>query len=292
MRKKIIAFVTCCVLFTTSTFTVFADEVDDRIAEIENEISILQEELNALKSQKLEASGGFVDVSDYPALFTDATNYVGQKIKIAGEISGAMENDEKYTYFQFLYPLNGDSKSVVVKTQAECPQFSDGDYVQVIGTVIGTSTGENMFGGEVSILVVEAELVERSDYASANSPALKTLDINLEIEQYGYIIQLEKIEFAADETRAYVTVLNNGGSSFSLSDYSTKIVQGNTQYEYEYNYEADYPEIQSDLMPGTQSSGIITFPPMDPNVGFDVYFEGYSDNWDEDLNMYQFIINK
>ena len=54
--------------------------------------------------------------------------------------------------------------------------------------------------------------------------------------------------------------------------------------------DANYPEVQTDLLPGITTSGIICFPAIDMNSNFDIYFEGHSDNWNEEINTYQFII--
>jgi len=44
---------------------------------------------------------------------------------------------------------------------------------------------------------------------------------------------------------------------------------------------ADYPEISSDLLDGARTSGVIVFPPTDPEaVSTKLTIEGYSDNSD------------
>ncbi|MBO8157855.1 MAG: hypothetical protein H0Z32_15635 [Bacillaceae bacterium] len=59
--------------------------------------------------------------------------------------------------------------------------------------------------------------------------------------------------------------------------------------EEQYNYEAEYPEVQSDILPGVSSEGIITFPPLPEDASkFQLYFEGSSDNWELDFQPFVF----
>lgn len=268
-----------------------ASDTNTRIAEIEQQISDLQNELAALKKEKSDtADGDYISESEYINLFADADSFSGKDIKIAGQMLNSMEQDDEYKYFQMIYDLNGSRESIIVRCDLNTPTYVNDDYIMVIGKVIGSASGTNLFGGSVSSIGIDATYTEKTDYASAVDPALKTLDLNLQIDQYGYVVILEKVEFSSKETRAYVTVTNNGGSAFSLSRYSAKIVQGASQYESDYNYDANYPEVQTDLLPGITTSGIICFPAIDMNSNFDIYFEGHSDNWNEEINTYQFII--
>ena len=55
------------------------------------------------------------------------------------------------------------------------------------------------------------------------------------------------------------------------------------------NYEAEYPEISSDLKAGATTSGIICFPAIDEK-DFSLSFSAYSDNFNETLNDFEFNI--
>jgi hypothetical protein len=72
-----------------------------------------------------------------------------------------------------------------------------------------------------------------------------------------------------------------------------KLLQDKQQYEEQGNWEAEYPEIQTDLLPGTTTSGIICFPIISQTEDFTLYIDGSSDNWDEEIEQYVFnIIDK
>lgn len=289
--RKLLGVVVILMLCLSVAVPVSADDISARIAEIEAQIEELQAELKELKEQKRIANGDtYIDSAEYATLFTDASEYVGKDIKIAGKMNGTMEQDSNGKYFQMFHNLNGDSKSVLVMCDASTQDFVSGDYVLVTGEVLGTTSVENLFGGEVMSLAIKAESAEKTDYATAERPAIKALEPNLQIDQYGYVISLNKIEFAKEETRLYVTVTNNGSSKVYFSGYSTKIVQGNSQYELQYNYESNYPEVQSEILSGIESSGILAFPRIDMDTDMKIYFEAYSDDYYEELEPYVFNI--
>lgn len=290
MKKKIVVCILSAFMALSPT-SVFGASLDEQISTIETQIQELQTQLSELKKQKAAESGAeYIPTSEYQALFTDASGYEGKDIQIAGKMFRSMEQDDEYKYFQMFYNLNGEDKNIIVACPLSSPDFVENDYVLVTGKVNGTVLGQNAFGGDVRALSITAEIAEKTDYANAVNPSIKTVEVNLPLDQYGYVITINKVEFAESETRLYVTMTNNGLSTFYCYSSSAKIVQGNTQYETQYNYDADYQEPQSDLLPGTETSGIITFPPLDPNSSISVYFDGSSDNYDENLNTYQFDI--
>ncbi len=105
----------------------------------------------------------------------------------------------------------------------------------------------------------------------------------------GTALTVDKVEFAKTETRVYVTVNNGGKDNFHVYSFNTKIIQENNQYEEEPNYDADYPEITSDLLPGAQSTGVIVFEPL-KQTDFKLYIEGYSDDYSVDFEDFVFDI--
>ncbi|MFR8410517.1 MAG: hypothetical protein ACLVB4_03695 [Butyricicoccus sp.] len=80
---------------------------------------------------------------------------------------------------------------------------------------------------------------------------------------------------------------NNGAAAFSIYDSSAKIVQNGKQFEREYSSYADYPELQSDLMVGASTTGIITFRYW-KRADFDITLTGSSDDWDESIAPFTF----
>lgn len=125
-------------------------------------------------------------------------------------------------------------------------------------------------------------------YQEACAPTLYTATVQTAAQtQCGYTVSVDSVELAEKETRVAVTVTNNGAAAFSIYDSSAKIVQNGKQFEREYNSYADYPELQSDLMVGASTTGIITFPVLE-KADFDITLTGSSDDWDESIAPFTF----
>ena len=116
-----------------------------------------------------------------------------------------------------------------------------------------------------------------------------TIDVNETQTQYGYSVTLQKIELAEKETRVYLKVDNQGADTFNVYSFNAKITQAGKQFEEQYNWNTEYPKIQSNLLIGNSTEGIITFPNLNDSV-FTVIIDASSDNWEEDIKPYTFNI--
>ena len=232
----------------------------------------------------------YVSDTEVDMVYGNPDVYIGKNIKISGQIFTQPQNDGSTIYFQMWQdPINAENNTIVSVANQDL-DMQNGDYVIVYGEIYGTYYGENAFGGMVTGLQIKANNVEVSDYITVVSPTENIKEVSLSEEQYGYSITVQKIEFAENETRVYIEIENNGTSDFSFFDFDSKLVQNGTQYEIQYNYEANYPEVNSEIMPGVTSSGVIVFPKISPSESFSLYFDGYSENYDETIETYQFNI--
>lgn len=233
-----------------------------------------------------------LDNKNIDLLFSNPKEYKGANIEFTGRVFVKPERDKNSVYLQvFSDPKNSEGNIAVSHNDPNLPVDTD-SYVKISGVVKGEMKGTNVFGATLSIPMVEAQSIEIVDYITAVSPTLETINVDSEINQHGLIVALNKIEFAEDETRVYLKVKNNSNDSVSIWKHSAKVVQGNKQFEYEYNFLADYPEIQNDLLPGVESEGIIPFPPMDPEQSLRFIIEGSCDDYTLKVNPFEFEINQ
>jgi hypothetical protein len=223
-------------------------------------------------------------------LYSDTKKYIGKHVKISGIVFGNPESDENGIYFQMFQDAANNENSTIVAYKGIF-DIKDGDYVIIDGIVDREAKGDNYFGASLSAPGIIADSIEISTYQDVVSPAEKTINLNKSHEQYGYEVTVEKIEFSPIETRVYVTINNNGKSNFSAYAFNMKIKQGRSQYEEQSNWNYDYPEVQTDLMPNTTTSGVVCFPVISQTDKFTLYIDGSSDNWDEDLEQYVFKIS-
>lgn len=221
-------------------------------------------------------------------MYSDPAPFEGRTLELCGRIFDAPEYDEQAVYFQmWADPANADRNTIVAYRDPSVTLEAD-DYVRITGTVQGTYEGENLLGGTIVAPMIEASALEVISYQEAVAPTLSEAAIDQASQtQLGYTVTLQAVERAEQETRAYVSVTNNGAAAFSLYPYDAKLIQNGRQYEAESNWEADYPEIQTDLMTGATTEGVIVFPAIE-EAAFDVVLEGSSDNWEETIQPYTF----
>ncbi|WP_339062070.1 hypothetical protein [Tepidibacillus marianensis] len=116
--------------------------------------------------------------------------------------------------------------------------------------------------------------------------------MNKEVNQHGAVVKLKKIEIAKEETRIYVSVTNQSKDKFNFYQFNTKMVMNNKQFEIEDNFEANYPEVQIEILSGVTSEGIISFPALGVETGtIKVLLEGQSENYMVDFKPYGFTVS-
>jgi hypothetical protein len=207
------------------------------------------------------------------------------------EIRGKVFNDVEYTddgiAFQVWADSKNSEKNTIVYFYDKNVKIKSGDYVRLVGKVGSTFKGKNAFGAEISAPTIIAASVNTITYMEL-TPIIGTIDVNETQEEHGYKVTLEKVEFTEEETRFFITVVNDSKSNLNIYTYSSKVVQNNRQFEPQSNYMADYPELQSDLLPGIVSDGILTFPPL--QVG-DLQLMLKCSSSDYNLKLEYFIFN-
>ena len=224
-------------------------------------------------------------------MYSAPDEYKGALVELSGVVFNTVEYDEDGVYFQMWGdPENSDLNTIVTYPDPNFALESD-QYVKITGTVMGEFTGTNAFGGEISAAVVTADTLEISTYQDVVSPTLATASADVPtVEQLGYSITVQKAELAENETRLYISATNNGSANFTIYSFNMTIVQDGHQYEEESNYDADYPELQSDIRPSVTTEGIVTFPALE-NAPFQLIIEARSDDWDEDIQDYVFNLD-
>lgn len=247
-----------------------------------------QEKVN---SENIQTNSSPLSESEIKELYTDPDRFAGRTVSLVGKVFAEPEKDQSGIYFQMFSDAEKNEGNTIVAYMDPNFEIENGDYVKLTGVVQGKYEGSNAYGGTIMAAQVVATELEKSSYTDVVAPALKTLTSdNTTLTQHGYTVSLTKIEFAEQETRLYVTVTNGGKDKFNLYSFNAKIVQDGKQYEEQKNYDADYPEVQTDLLPGTTTEGIIVFPKLEQK-NLQVVLEAYSDDYHEDFEPYTFDIS-
>lgn len=227
--------------------------------------------------------------NEFQNVYSSPDDYIGRYIVLTGRVFGEVQKANGKIGFQMFQDYENSERNTVVTYSGDLDVKED-DYVKLAGFVVGKAEGENAFGGLVVALSVDAISLEKLSYSQIDSPSVKTLKVNKTINQHGHKVKIKKVEFAEKETRVYLKVINDGKCDFEIFTYSTKLIQGRKQFEQQTNYDADYEEVDREQKKGTESEGIISFEPLDPDKDFQIHIPCSSDNWDEDLNDFIFKI--
>lgn len=221
-------------------------------------------------------------------IYVSTKAYKGMNIKITGKVFN-VNKDSDGIEFQIHRDVDNQEQNTIIYFQNTKKTIKEGDFVAIDGYVYDTYSYTNLYGGTISAPYIVAYNVKIKSYKDVVRPTIKEVSLNKSINKHGVNVTVEKVEFAEKETRVYVTIENNSGYEFNLYEHSSKIVQNGSQYEYESNYKADYKEIQSEVLSGVSTSGVLTFPAMSQS-DFRLILSCRSDNYSWKLRDFTFDI--
>ncbi|MBO8177157.1 MAG: DUF4352 domain-containing protein [Bacillus sp. (in: Bacteria)] len=245
---------------------------------------------NEAASEVSESKGTLLSADEFEKMFSDPKKYKGSKVEFYGRIFVEPERDSDGTYLQ-VFANNNSERNTIIMIEDPNVDVAMDDIIHVRGTVKDAFEGENAFGGVITAPMILADSIEKTDYQTAFAPAKQTIELNAEQNQHGYKLTVQKVELADQETRVYVQVANETNNKIYFYTFDAKLIANGKQLEEEMNYDANYPEVQSELLPGVTTDGIIVFPALEEGVStFQLYFEGSSDNWEIDFEPFVFDV--
>ncbi|RYG72469.1 DUF4352 domain-containing protein [Lentibacillus lipolyticus] len=239
------------------------------------------------------ATKGTIKQAEFEKVFSDPKAYKGYEVTFMGKVFVQPERDNDGTYLQvYADPENAEQNVIVGVGNPELDVSSE-DYVRVTGVIQGEFTGENAFGAELKAPLVGADTVEVVDYVTAVSPAMETIQVDQSHDQHGYVMHIDKVEIADNMTRVYVKITNNTDNEISFYSFNSRLLIGNKQLEEAQVYDSGLPEVQSSILPGVETEGVITFPAVDPSTEtMTFHAEGSSENYNLDFEPFTFDIGK
>ena len=230
-----------------------------------------------------------VPANEFYLVYANPKEYKGRTVEFYGKVFVEPEKDSEGTYLQVFTLNEGTDGNTIVGIEDPNLDVSEGDIVYVKGVVGDVQEGTNMFGANIQVPSIIATVVEKSDYAIAFAPAIKVIEVNQEINQHGYSMTLERVEVAETETRAYLKIKNDSSSNIYFYSFDSTITQGANQISQQDNWEANYPEINSEILPGIVSEGVVTFAPINvEGENIKLVFEGSSDDYEVEFEPFIF----
>lgn len=233
----------------------------------------------------------FLTPEQFEQLYSDVKPIKGYQVDFYGRVFKEPDRNENYLSFQ-VYAQNDDRKNTIVRVNDTSVNFQEGDILHIVGEVHDMFEGKNAFGAVIKVPTIIASKFEQTDYITAFSPSLRTIEVNQTQNQNGYIMTVSKVELAKQETRVYLKVTNESTDTIDFHTYSSALVQENKQYKQQRNSHAEYPEISGDnIQPSVSSEGVIVFQAIDlGGQNFHVTFNGSSNNWEIRTDPFTFEI--
>lgn len=222
----------------------------------------------------------YVADADFDNVIAGPDDYKGKYIKISGKVFNVNKNGNTIAV-QCWHDVENSTGDFMAYMETE-ESYKEGDFVLVDGKIEGVATGDNAFGGVVDTLQIAADSIEKGSYQDIIAPAVSTKEPGKEIENNGVTFTVSKVEYAEAETRIYLTVKNDSDAKVSVYSNIAKVVQDGKQFEPEYRYDADYPEID-EVLPGVSADAIIAVKPVDPEKEAELILDPISDNYEIDM---------
>ncbi|SFD42818.1 hypothetical protein SAMN05216238_101294 [Lentibacillus persicus] len=267
------------------------EETDSEPVNAESDQDKGAEESEASGSESANFIKGTVKPEEFDKVFSAPKEYKGYELSFTGRVFVKPERDTDGTYLQVYADPENSELNTIVGIEDPNLDVSNGDYVQVDGIIQDEIQGQNAFGGTINAPVVQATAVDVVDYVTAVSPAIETFQVDKSQDQHGYVVHLNKIEIAENMTRVYVKVTNNTDDEISFYSFNSKLLLDNKQLEEEHQYDTGLPEVQSDILPGMETEGVITFPSVDPSTeSLTFHAEGSSMNYEVEFEPFIFEI--
>lgn len=243
-------------------------------------------------SQDTKQNDTLLSKDEFKQMFSDPDKFKGRKVDYYAKIFTEPEKDANGTYIQAFADPDNSTQNTLIQISDPNLDVKNDDIIHIVGTIEKKYDGENAFGGSISAPVIVASKIEKSDYATAFDPAIKTIDVNKEIDQHGYVIKLNKVEFGTENTRAYLTITNNTNGNVMFSTYDSKATQGNKQFDKGDSY-GKYPELNTEILSGIKEEGVVVFKPLDANgESVKFIFEGHSSSdYSLEFEPYTFEVN-
>ncbi|MBK4205019.1 DUF4352 domain-containing protein [Bacillus subtilis] len=242
----------------------------------------------ATTSSASKKSTKTVQKADMEKLYTNANQFKNYKVDLYVKVFD-VEQDDDGTYLQGYNNPEKLSKNTLIMSDDSDLDIKDDDIIHVVGTVKDKYDGENALGGSVSAPRIIADSIEKSDYATAFAPAQKTINVDKTQNQHGFALTLQKVELAEKETRLYVKIENKSQDEINFYDFNAKIIADNKQLERKDDL-SSYPKIQSEILPGVNTEGVIVFPKIESKTA-KIILEGSSENYDITINPFTFEVN-
>lgn len=198
---------------------------------------------------------------DIGRILRDPRRFTGRRIDIDGRVAQDPQYDRAGTHFQIFVVFEGANTYVIGDYPATL-EVTEGDFINARGLITGTFKGTTDDGDGLETVRLRVDKVRPTTPENALAPALKTWTPGLTEVDHDVSASLDRAEFAATETRFYVTIRNAAQEPIVTHLYNSEVTRARRHYSLQPNPIAGYKEIPVDLASGAGETGVLVFPAM------------------------------
>jgi len=198
---------------------------------------------------------------DMSNILRDPRHFVGRRIDLNGQVAQDPQYDRSGTHVQ-IFVVFERVNTYIIGDYSATLEVTQGDFINARGLVTDTFKGVTDDGHKLETVRVRVDKVRSTTPENALAPALKTWTPGLTEVDHNVSVSLDRVEFAATETRFYLKIRNGASEPIVTHLYNSEATQARRRYGLQPNPIAGYKEMPVDLASGVDETGVLVFPVM------------------------------
>lgn len=188
--------------------------------------------------------------------------YKNYPVTLKGIVANEPEFDGNGYHFQIFVPAGTKELNFIVDYKGVTNLITPESSVLIEGKVKGDLTAETLDNKFIRLARIEAAELQSVPKTEVLAPTLKRKILNLSKEDEKLRLNLKKVEFAATETRFYLTAINKSNNPVIFKLYDIVVLEGKKAVTAKNNLSDDYQQLPVELEPNSAASGILFFPSL------------------------------
>lgn len=200
---------------------------------------------------------------DWMVAHSDAVEIVGREVELRGWVFDVADLPEgNDTAFLVWVDFDNDELPTAFVIEGAPPELEADAFVAVRGVVEGDELHTYPDGREALVPRVRVTALTITDRLGIR-PAVWVVDVGQTLTQHDIRVTLERIEFAAEETRLLFAVENRSDETISAIGTGVRVQRGDAEYRAVFPIGHGVPPPRGQVEAGAVERGWFQFPPLD-----------------------------
>ena len=211
----------------------------------------------------METTKPLLTNSDWFISHSDASAIEGREVDLRGRVFQILEGfDDDQTTVYVWVDIDNDGLPTALVMRVPPETIAPESFVRVRGVVEGSELYRDSGGREAKAPRIRVKFLTVTDRLGIR-PALWVAGVNQPLTQFDVHVTLERVEFAAEETRILVKVENRRDEMIQAIGTRLSIRQGDAEHRAIFPVGQGVPPPPGRVEMGTVERGWFQFPPLD-----------------------------